>query len=474
MNYALQFKASQQLSLSPQVQQLIHLLQLSTQELNGELERYLAENPLLERDEPESGPLARPSAAEGGEPEAVKLGSTEAPPWADGVEIDVLAAPGESERDDDEDAELAPQSPCVPSLAEHLRAQLGMTRLSARDKALVHVLIAALDERGYLSESLEEIAGLLPAELEVEPAELEVALKYLQRLDPAGVGARTLAECLELQLVALPRAARGRELAIRIVRDHLGELAARDFGRLKRMLGCDDASLREAQLLIRSLNPNPGAQHGEVGSPYIVPDVVVRKVRNAWVASLNPDALPKLRINRMYADILQDTRHAGASPMASRLQEARWLIRSVQQRFDTILRVAQAIAERQVRFFEYGDLGMRPLMQREIAEVLGLHRSTVSRASANKYMSTPRGIFELRHFFCGEVSTETGSACSATAIRSLIRELIATEDHARPLSDCRIAEILVRHGIVLARRTVSKYRDAMHLPPANLRRLAAR
>ncbi|MBK5104476.1 MAG: RNA polymerase factor sigma-54, partial [Burkholderiales bacterium] len=321
------------------------------------------------------------------------------------------------------------------------------------------------------SQSLEEIAEMLPPELEVELDELQIALHHLQSFDPTGVGARTPAECLELQLKALSADAPARELAITIVHKHLEALAAHDYARLKRQLHCDDESLREAQHLIQSLNPHPGAEYSTNETRYIVPDVVVRKVKNAWVASLNPDAMPKLRINRMYASILQDKQHSASGQMSSQLQEARWLIKNVQQRFETILRVTQAIVERQRHFLDHGEVAMRPLVLREIAETLSLHESTVSRVTTQKFMATPRGIFELKYFFGSHVATETGGACSATAIRALLKQLVDAEDGKKPLSDSEIARILGEQGIVVARRTIAKYRESLNIPPVSLRKL---
>ena len=257
---------------------------------------------------------------------------------------------------------------------------------------------------------------------------------------------------------------------MQIVREHLPLLAARDFAKLKRFLQCDDAALRHAQKLIQSLNPRPGAAFASVETRYIIPDIIVKKLKNVWIASLNPDAMPKLRVNRLYASILAGYRNGSGGHLSQQLQEARWLIKNVQQRFDTIQRVSQAIVDRQRHFFEHGEVVMRPLVLREIAEVLGLHESTVSRVTTQKFMATPRGIFELKYFFGSHVATETGGACSATAIRALIRQLIAAEDEKRPLSDARISEILGQQGIMVARRTIAKYRESLQIPPVNLRK----
>ena len=473
MKQTLQLKLSQQLTLTPQLQQSIRLLQLSTLELNQELEKFLMENPLLERDDVEPEPLPPPN---GSAREEYVASAAEAPAndesSGEAADIDWFTdAPSSGpRRDDGEETDYPQLAASTPTLGEYLLGQLALTQLPARDKSVVSTLIAALDENGYLSQSLEEIAELLPPELEVGLDELHIGLHHLQSFDPTGVGARTPAECLELQLNALPPDTPARALAIGIVHAHLDALAAHDFARLRRQLHCDDDGLRQAQHLIQSLNPHPGAEYAASETRYIVPDVIVRKVKNAWVASLNPEAMPKLRINRMYAEILQNKLHAAGGQMSNQLQEARWLIKNVQQRFDTILRVAQAIVERQRHFLDHGEVAMRPLVLREIAETLGLHESTVSRVTTQKFMATPRGIFELKYFFGSHVATETGGACSATAIRALLKQLVHAEDCKKPLSDSRIAQILGEQGIVVARRTIAKYRESLNIPPVSLRK----
>jgi RNA polymerase sigma-54 factor len=292
----------------------------------------------------------------------------------------------------------------------------------------------------------------------------------VQNLEPVGVGARDLSECLALQLKALDPATAHRDCAIELVSSHLDVLAGRDFNKLRRLLGVTEDELREVRALILTLDPKPGRAWGEGDVRYVVPDVTVRKAGTRWVAQLNRDAMPRLRINKMYADLLQSSRDNGARNLAGQLQEARWLIKNVQQRFDTILRVTQAIVDRQRNFFEHGEVAMRPLVLREIAEAVGLHESTISRVTTQKYMLTPRGIFELKYFFGSHVATDTGGACSSTAIRALIKQLVAAEDGKKPLSDHRISDILAQQGIQVARRTVAKYREAMHIQPANMRK----
>jgi RNA polymerase sigma-54 factor len=478
MKHSLQLRLSQHLTLTPQLQQSIRLLQLSTLELNQELERFLQENPLLEREDdlPETA-MAPPteiyseSTSTPQEPEAPQ---SESSPVAD-LDSTALSSFEEDRygaglRDEDDDSDF-PQLPAgMPSLREHLLAQTGFTAMSEHDRTLIGLLIDALDDAGFITQPLEEIAQMLPAELGIELEELSIALRHLQNLDPPGVGARNLSECLELQLRALAEDTPYRAEAIETVRQHLELLAARDFTKLKRALHCDDAALRSIQKLITSLNPRPGAAFAGEEARYIVPDVVVKKVKGVWLAALNPDAVPRLRINRMYSQILQRNRDASAQQLATQLQEAKWLIKNVQQRFETILRVSQAIVDRQRHFFEHGEVAMRPLVLREIAQILDLHESTVSRVTTQKFMLTPRGIFELKYFFGSHVATETGGSCSATAIRALIKQLVSAENTKKPLSDSQLSEILGQQGIVVARRTVAKYRESMQILPVNLRK----
>ena len=467
MKPSLQFRLSQHLTLTPQLQQSIRLLQLSTVELNQEIDRMLIENPALERED-----------AEGGEHEALPqsqlqggTSSSSAPAEPAPAETDWSADIASSWRgapDDEEDGDRSFATPDTPTLRDHLLSQLSLTKLDERDRAFVMVLIDALDEDGYLTQPLEEIAALLPPEAEAGMEELGIALRHLQHFEPAGVGARSPGECLCLQLRALPEDP-VRQLALGIAERHLDLLASRDYTRLKNVTGAGEETLRAAQRLIQSLNPRPGASFAKVEARYVIPDVSVKKVRNVWRASLNPDAMPRLRINRLYAELAAGAR-AGGAGISSQLQEARWLIKNVQQRFDTILRVSQAIVERQRHFLEHGEVAMRPLVLREIAQTLSLHESTISRVTTQKYMATPRGTFELKYFFGSHVATEAGGAASSTAIRALIKQLVSAEDAKAPLSDARISQILGEQGIVVARRTIAKYRESLQIPPVNQRK----
>ena len=466
MKPTLQIKLSQQLTLTPQLQQAIRLLQLSTLEMNQEVERFLLENPLLEREEPSD---EEPAAVfQAGEAVVEKPESPEVQQEIDWLDNDGPSyAASEPSGDDDVHDYQQAQS---PSLRDHLNWQLGMTQLTDRDKKIVSLLIDALDDNGYLSQDLEELAAMLPAELEIDAEDLGIALQHLQHMDPVGVGARNLSECLALQLKAMPPDTPFREEALQIVDHHLASLAAHDFARLKKSLNCNDAVLRGAQQLITHLNPRPGSEYSNQVARYIIPDVIVRKIKGEWIVSLNPDAIPRLKVNKLYADILQRGQDSGQQQIGQQLQEAKWLIKNVQQRFETIQRVSKAIVERQHNFLEHGEVAMRPLVLREIAEEIGLHESTVSRVTTQKFMLTPRGIFELKYFFGSHVSTEAGGACSSTAIRALIRQLVNAEDAKSPLSDSQISEMLGKQGIVVARRTIAKYRESLKIPPVNLRK----
>lgn len=493
MKAGLQLKASQHLAMTPQLQQSIRLLQLSSLELQQEVAQALADNPMLEReegDDHEAGELDVDAAsaeasshnsdtANASETSAQRDELTDtAEAFEQSTPIDIDEGPYDyssysgSGSDDEFEHEQGDGAPIT--LREHLLAQAGLLRIDWREQALVRILIEALDERGYLSSSLADVYGSLPPDEAVTMPELEAALRRLQELDPPGVGARTLEECLLLQLQESTEAT--APLARSLVADHLPLLAQRDFAQLRRKTGASDNALRDAQTLIRRLNPHPGSVFLDDASPYIIPDVIVRRKaaaqndsRPAWEAIINPDALPRLRINRLYSDLL---RHAGDTHggLAGQLQEARWLIKNIQQRFETIERVARAIVDEQAEFFEKGELAMRPLVLREIADRLGLHESTISRVTAQKFMATPRGVLEFKYFFGSHVGTDDGGAASATAIKARIRQLIGEENSKKPLSDQQICHLFSAEGIVVARRTIAKYREAVGIPTASLRK----
>ena len=493
MKQSLQLRTSQHLALTPQLQQSIRLLQLSTLELHQEIEQALGENPLLERlDDPldhsvrlladgainnapststDSAPAEASAASEtpaadgeapfeGGGEEGEGAGASEGDTdWSDA---------GRSKSPDDEDGR--PQLEASPvTLRDHLMEQVRLTLLGQRDCALAELVIDALDDNGYLTEPLEEIHARIPAELEIEMEELNTALALVQSFEPVGVGARSASECLALQIRRMAKVPLvTRRMALVIVEKHLAWFAQRDFNKLKKALDCDDEDLREAQAVIRRCNPHPGAAYASDVSDFVVPDVIVRKTRSGWTVSLNGDVMPKLRVNSLYASLLKQGK--SESQLNAQLQEAKWLIKNMRQRFDTILRVAQAIVDRQRNFFSHGAVAMRPLVLREIADTLGLHESTISRVTTQKYMLTPHGMFELKYFFGSHVATEAGGEASSTAIRALIVQLTGAEDPRNPLSDSKIADMLGEQGMVIARRTVAKYREALKIPPVSLRK----
>jgi RNA polymerase sigma-54 factor len=487
MKQSLQLRTSQHLALTPQLQQSIRLLQLSTLELHQEIEQILSDNPLLERlDDPldhsvrlladgaiNSAPAQADAPAPNGEEGAAAPDAGEA---GDGGEVER----GESDSSDwgelsrgsgaDGDDDGRPQLGAVGvTLREHLSEQIRVTGVTARDRALAELVIDAIDDNGYLEEQLDEIHARLPAELEVELDELRCALALVQSLDPSGVGARSASECLALQIRAMPGVPLvTRRMALKIVEGYLSWFAQREFTKLKKALDCDDEDLREAQAVIRQCNPHPGAAFASSVSDYVVPDVIVRKTKGGWSVTLNNEVMPRLRVNNVYANLLKQGK--GEGQMSAQLQEAKWLIKNMRQRFDTILRVSQAIVERQKNFFSHGAVAMRPLVLREIADTLGLHESTISRVTTQKFMLTPHGMFELKYFFGSHVATEAGGEASSTAIRALIAQLTGAEDPKNPLSDSKIAEMLGEQGMVIARRTVAKYREALKIPPVSLRK----
>ena len=490
MKQSLQLRVSQHLALTPQLQQSIRLLQLSTLELHQELEQMLTDNPLLERlDDPldhsvrlladgaiSSTPLpeiAETAASSEANAAADADGNFDAPASGDeggGSEsewsFDDVARSSKAPEDDDARPQLEAHE---STLREHLLEQLAVTVDNRRDRALVELLIDALDDNGYIEEPLETIHSRLPEELDIEMDEIHIALKLLQSFDPAGVGARNASECLALQIRRFEKIPMvTRRMALLLVENHLELFAQREFNKLKKILDCDDEDLREAQVVIKRCNPHPGAPFAGDASDYVVPDVIVKRGKGGWQVTLNRDVMPKLRVNAMYANILKQNKGEGS--MTSQLQEAKWLIKNMRQRFDTILRVSQAIVDRQRNFFSHGAVAMRPLVLREIADTLGLHESTISRVTTQKYMLTPHGMFELKYFFGSHVATEAGGEASSTAIRALIKQLIGAENPKIPFSDSKITDMLAEQGMVVARRTVAKYREALKIPPVNLRK----
>ena len=517
MKQSLSLRLSQHLALTPQLQQSIRLLQLSTIELQQEIEQMLEANPFLEPDETsaeeaaaepaaapassaavdEHGPTREDTAASGpagGDVVEVATPATDTSGADDGAELRLDQAEadwsgdpdawddargeswqGSGSGEADEDFDPLGLAHATPGLREHLRTQLAGLALSPTERAAAEAIIDSLDDDGYLPEGPDQLAGELAtqadeAEREALAEALRVALKLVQSFDPPGIGAADLAGCMTLQLLRLP-ASPARELALALCAGgHLELLSRRDWKRLGRALGADETALRCAQQLIARLDPRPGAQFGGTPAQSIVPDVIAQRSGKRWRAVLNPDVLPRLRINGLYAELLRRSREGGG--MSGQLQEARWFVRNVQQRFETIERVAQAVVERQQNFFSHGELGMRPLVLREIADELGLHESTISRVTTQKFMLTPHGTFELKYFFGSGLATDTGGNASSTAVRAIIRQMVHDEAPGAPLSDGEIAERLAAQGISVARRTVAKYREALRIPPATQRKSA--
>ncbi len=452
-NAVIGLRLKQQLALTPRLQQSVKLLQLSVVDCVQELHQAMALNPFLEEI------TEAPDGASADE-------SPESSESADDREFeypDTVSWSGSA--DDLPDWTEWTASPS--SLRDALKEQLLLLGLAERDHALANLIVDALDEDGFLRQPLDK---LLAEDAQVQPAELQTALAIVQSLEPTGIAARDLAECLSLQLQALDPTVPGRALALRIAHDKLAMMAARDHAPLRIQLGCTDVQLHAAFELIRGLDPRPGSKAAAFEPRAIVPDVLVRKDKKRWVVSINAAIYPRIRVNQQYADCLRRARDAETAPLAQHLQEARWLVRNLEQRFLTIQRVAEAVVARQRNFFEYGDLAMRPLTLREIAAELALHESTVSRATSHKYMATPRGVISFKRFFSRQLATVSGGSCSATAIRALMREFIAGEDRSHPLSDVQLTGLLVDRGVKVARRTVTKYRRSMQLPAVEARR----
>jgi RNA polymerase sigma-54 factor len=459
------------------MQQALRLLQISSLELTQEIEQALVMNPFLEQgaeslaDQPQapSGEGASVNAPEQADAPTAESAQPETDPWTGPEEL-MGGGTRASRGDDGEDSDWAGRSEAPTTLSDHLRSQLLISQIEERDRILAQFMIEALDEDGYLRADLDELAALITPEYDVRTEELTAMLRLLQTLEPAGVGARSLQECLLLQLARLPEDAPGHALARTILTDHLDLLAARQFAKLQELTGCSEQELHAVRVLIRSLDPKPGIQFGPDETRYIVPDVLVSKTsRGQWTAIINPAAQPRLHINQAYAGVAAG-RKADNTPLFGQLQEARWLIRNVEQRFNTIQRVADAIINKQRAFFDNGDLSMKPLGLKQIAEELELHESTICRVTNGKYMATPRGLFEFKHFFSRQLETDSGPS-SATAVRALIKEMIKAEGTADPLSDAQIARMLEAQGLHIARRTVTKYRNLMKIPAVELRRV---
>jgi RNA polymerase sigma-54 factor len=455
---SLQLKLGQQLTMTPQLQQAIRLLQLPLLELNTQLNEALEANVMLEQEEPPA------SQQNNEEPLVVAGNDTDNNEWAD------LYGSGRSSENwsGTDQPQIDVPDISEDTLHEHLLWQLEMEHFTPREAAIGQAIVDYIDDDGYLTEDLENIRAVLPAEAKFGPDEVERTLARLQRLDPAGVGARNLAECVSVQLEQLDPAEPGRDLALRIARNELDAVADHEYDTLRRKLQASDAELDLAIALIRACHPRPGSTIQPSTAQYIVPDVYVRKQDGQWVVDINRSIAPRLRVNNAYAAMLKG--NGDHTTLRTQLQEARWLVRSLEIRNDTLLRVAMSIVARQTEFLEHGEESMKPMILKDIAEELELHESTISRVNTNKYMHTPRGVFEFRFFFSSQLAGSDGEEQSSTAIRARIKRLIGQENPAKPLSDAKITKMLEEEGTNVARRTVAKYREAMNIPPSSERR----
>ena len=508
MKQSLQLKLGQSLTMTPQLQQAIRLLQLSSLELQTEIQEILESNPLLEINEDSNSDSddslneklntaensnskdaenndtdeamdSQVSASSGdgeidtnsensGIPDDLPVDSS----WEDTYDY----APSRASSDDSDQRNYEQPASSGESLANHLEWQLLLTPFSETDRVIATAIIDSIDSNGYLSADLKDICDSLNEnnneEEQIELDEVESVLKRIQYFDPPGVGARDIRECMLLQLNSLDPQTPWLAEAKTIVSDYFEFLANRDYPLLLRRMRLSDEQLTNTIALIQSLNPRPGSQITDSQPEYIIPDVFVRKVKGIWRVELNPEVTPKLSINSLYASMAQGSNNSSSdtSFLKNHLQEARWFLKSLKSRNETLLKVASCIVERQRQFLEYGDEAMKPLVMHDVAEVVEMHESTISRVTTKKYMHTPRGIYELKYFFSSHVSTTSGGECSATAIRAMLKKLIATEEAGKPLSDNKLANMLAKQGINVARRTVAKYREAMAIPPSNERK----
>ena len=477
-------------TLSPRFQHAVRLLQLSSMDFAATVRDVLGQNPFLELEEGASDgeDPGDDGEAAGRDDEPAEVDPTLASPHDDST----LYAPMDGlsdERGDDRDMwQVDASSSQRPAgdgdlsaldmmavetpLNAHLNAQLDLQPLATRERWLARTIVESLDDDGYLRTSLAELCELSELTPPIRMPEMQAALARVQALDPAGVAACSVAECLRLQLPSI-ECPQLRALAERVVNHHLALLAARDVPALARSLGEPVLRVQQVCDRIRRLDPRPGWRFSSTRIAYVVPDVVVKKVRGDWRVHLNPAVIPRVRLNQMYADLFKRHRSSSHADMASQLQEARWTVKNVEQRFSTILDVAEAIVRRQRHFLEFGPMAMKPLGLKEIADELGVHESTVSRVTNNKFIATPSGVFELKHFFSRAMVTASGSTCSGTAIRGLLKDMIAAEAPQSPLSDAEITRQLAQQGLVVARRTVTKYRQLLRIDAVERRRRQA-
>lgn len=490
---ALQLKLGQQLTMTPQLQQAIRLLQLPVLELQQQIREALEANVMLEAED-ESGSLETgDTAVELPSFEAISPGpgsgesssaerttqseqrqeeaSLDVPDdqdWSDSQVTGPSESPWASSGGDSDEHSQDFSAARGETLQEHLTWQLEMSRLDERDMRIGAALVDAINDDGYVIEPLEEIARNLQPEIVATTAEVERILRHVQAMDPAGVGARSVSECIELQLRQLDADTPGRDTALVIAGSYLDQVAEQQYALLRRQLRVTEEEMEHALVLVRACQPRPGSSVHSVPAEYIVPDVFVRRTERGWQVEINPASLPRIRVNQSYAGLIG--RSADHAMLRTQLQEARWLIRSLEIRNETLLKVARCIVQRQSAFLENGDEYMQPMILKDVAEAVQMHESTISRVTTNKYMHTHRGVFEFRYFFSSHVAASDGTEMSSTAIRAKIRKLVAAEEADKPLSDSRIADILSQEGVLVARRTVAKYREALGIPPSSERK----
>ncbi|TWH76747.1 RNA polymerase RpoN-/SigL-like sigma 54 subunit [Azomonas agilis] len=502
MKPTLVLKMGQQLTMTPQLQQAIRLLQLSTLDLQQEIQEALEANPMLERQDDgedfgqdtmadsseHQGPdsefrtdnLTQDSHYESATPSEEAFGEGDND-WADRIpsELPVDTAwediyqtsASNLPSNDEEDWDFTAKASAGENLQTHLLWQLNVTPMSDTDRLIAITLIDSINSQGYLEDTLVEIHAGLDPELDIDLDEVEMVLHRIQQFEPAGIGARNLQECLQLQLRQLPADTPWLNEAQQLVKSYLEALGNRDYSLLMRRMKLREDQLRAVIELIQSLNPRPGSQIEQTEPEYIVPDVIVRKYTGRWLVELNQEAMPRLRVNAHYANLVRRADSSADNTfMRNQLQEARWFIKSLQSRNETLMKVASQIVEHQQGFLEYGEEAMKPLVLHDIAEAVGMHESTISRVTTQKYMHTPRGIYELKYFFSSHVSTSEGGECSSTAIRAILKKLIAAENPKKPLSDSKIAGLLEEQGIQVARRTVAKYRESLGIAPSSERK----
>lgn len=514
MKLSLQLKLGQQLTMTPQLQQAIRLLQLSTLDLQQEIQEALESNPMLEIEEDfesSSGSSAQDNAEPSGDANMERAEPADSaefsdPGYADGDD-DYQEAPDfqadevwneteipedlsvDSSWDDvythtqagsqgsgdgeDRDGDFESRNTAGTTLQDHLQWQLNLTPMSDKDRIIALSLIDAIDPNGQLTTGIDAIHASLVPELDIDEEEVLAVLHRIQQFDPVGVGYRDLHECLSVQVRHLEPDFPGVQTAIRVINDFLPQLASHDYNQIMRKLRIRESELKEAVDIILTLNPRPGSEITPPETSYVIPDVFVRKQGGRWKVELNPETAPRIRVNPDYAALANKGKESDNAFLRDSLQEARWFIKSLQSRNETLLKVSSKIVEHQKNFLEYGEEAMKPLVLHDIAEAVGMHESTISRVTTQKYMHTPRGIYELKFFFSSHVDTDAGGECSSTAIRAIIRKLVAAENPKKPLSDSKIADVLADQGIRIARRTIAKYREALSIAPSNERKQLA-